>query len=71
VPLVAPEHAQAFAEIVRLAFGARRKTLRNTLRARLSAEAISAAGVDPSARPETLPVSAFAALAAAVHAGQE
>lgn len=66
-PLVPPEHAQAFAEIVRLAFGARRKTLRNTLRPRLSAAAIEAAEVDPGARPETLPVSAFAALAAATH----
>ncbi|MEX0606560.1 MAG: 16S rRNA (adenine(1518)-N(6)/adenine(1519)-N(6))-dimethyltransferase RsmA [Halofilum sp. (in: g-proteobacteria)] len=70
-PLVPPEHVDVFAEIVRLAFGARRKTLRNTLRSRLSAEAVSAAGVDPSARPESLPVSAFAALAAAAYAGRE
>ncbi len=68
---VPPDQADAFAEIVRLAFGARRKTLRNTLRARLSPTAISAAGVDPGARPETLPVSAFAALAAAAQGTTE
>lgn len=70
-PLVPPEHADTFAEIARLTFGARRKTLRNTLRARLSPAAISAAGIDPGARPETLPVSAFAALATAVHSAPE
>lgn len=63
---VAPERAGSFAEIVRLAFGARRKTLRNTLRGRLAPEAIEAAGIDPGSRPEALPVGAFAALAEAV-----
>ena len=63
-PAVPPELEPAFAGIVRAAFGARRKTLRNGLRGRLSAQRIEAAGVDPGARPETLPVSAFVALAA-------
>lgn len=63
-PAVPPELETAFGAIVRDAFSTRRKTLRNSLRARLSAAAIEAAGVDPGARPETLPVSAFAALAA-------
>ena len=62
-PAVPPELEPAFAAIVRDAFAARRKTLRNGLRGRLSAAAIEAAGVDPGARPETLSVSAFAALA--------
>lgn len=70
-PAVAPAHAAAFAQIVRLAFGARRKTLRNTLRAQLSAEAISTAGIDPQARPETLSVADFVALAEALDTGSD
>ncbi len=66
-PAVRPQHEPAFAELVRLAFGARRKTLRNTLRAKLSAEAIAAAGIDPGARPEVLSVAEFVALAEAVN----
>lgn len=65
-PAVPDEHAARFAELVRLAFGARRKTLRNALRGRLEPAAIEAAGVDPGARPDSLPVSAFARLAAVV-----
>ncbi len=53
---------QRFAEIVRLAFAQRRKTLRNSLRDALDATQIKAAGIDPSVRPETLAVAAFAAL---------
>ncbi len=63
-PLVPPELQAAFADIVRAAFSARRKTLRNGLRQLLSPERIAAAGVDPGARPQTLPVEAFVALAA-------
>lgn len=64
-----PPAAQArFAELVRAAFGARRKTLRNTLRAQLSAAAIEAAGVDPGLRPEQLTVADFVALATAPRA---
>jgi 16S rRNA (adenine1518-N6/adenine1519-N6)-dimethyltransferase len=64
-PLVPPEHERAFADLVRLAFGGRRKTLRRTLAPRLDAETIAAQGVDPGLRPERLEVAAFAALAAA------
>ncbi len=67
-PAVAPAHEAAFATLVRQAFGARRKTLRNTLRPQLSAEAIAAAGIDPGARPETLSVADFVALAEALDA---
>jgi 16S rRNA (adenine1518-N6/adenine1519-N6)-dimethyltransferase len=52
-----------FAAIVRDAFGQRRKTLRNAL-SRLCDEAtIRAAGLDPQARAEQVPVSGFVRLA--------
>ncbi len=54
---------EPFEEIVRLAFGQRRKTLRNALRTRLDAGQIQAAGVDPGARAETLAPELFWALA--------
>ena len=49
--------------LVREAFNQRRKTLRNTLKALLPAEAIEAAGVDGSKRPEQLDLAAFVRLA--------
>ncbi len=52
-----------FEQLVRQAFSQRRKTLRNALRGMLEAEAISALGIDPVARAETLSVSDFAVLA--------
>ncbi|HET6633131.1 MAG TPA: 16S rRNA (adenine(1518)-N(6)/adenine(1519)-N(6))-dimethyltransferase RsmA [Rhodanobacteraceae bacterium] len=52
--------------VVRAAFGQRRKTLGNALRPLLDAAAIRAAGIDASARAETLPPAAFVALAAAL-----
>jgi 16S rRNA (adenine1518-N6/adenine1519-N6)-dimethyltransferase len=57
-----------FDELVRLAFTQRRKTLRRILNGRIDAEGIEACGIDPRARPETLSVSEFAALAVAVDA---
>jgi 16S rRNA (adenine1518-N6/adenine1519-N6)-dimethyltransferase len=57
---------QAFARTVSAAFSQRRKTLRNALRTVLDAAEISAAGIDPGARPETLSPAQFAALAARV-----
>ncbi len=62
-PPVTVEDEQVFATLVRQAFAQRRKTLRNTLRELLDAGEISAAGVDPSARAETLTLNEFAALA--------
>jgi len=53
-----------FAEVVAAAFAQRRKTLRNSLRALLTAESFEVAGVRPDARPETLAPAQFAALAA-------
>lgn len=63
-PFPVPNPAR-FAEVVRRAFGQRRKTLRNALSGLVDAEAIRTAGCDPGARAETLPPAAFARLAAA------
>jgi 16S rRNA (adenine1518-N6/adenine1519-N6)-dimethyltransferase len=52
-----------FERLVAQAFSMRRKTLRNSLRGRLDAETIAAAGIDPGARPETLSLEQFARLA--------
>ncbi len=52
-----------FAEVVRAAFGQRRKTLRNALSSLLDEAGIRAAGCDPGARAEILPPEAFARLA--------
>jgi 16S rRNA (adenine1518-N6/adenine1519-N6)-dimethyltransferase len=52
-----------FGRVVAAAFGQRRKTLRNAVRALVDAEAMSAAGIDPSRRGETLSVQEFIAVA--------
>ena len=52
-----------FAQVVRAAFGQRRKTLRNALSGVVDATAIEAAGVRPDARAEQLSVADFASLA--------
>lgn len=70
-PLSPPraEETDAFRELVRRAFGARRKTLRNAWRGVFGwtdqelETAARAAGIDLAARGETLAVEAFAALA--------
>jgi 16S rRNA (adenine1518-N6/adenine1519-N6)-dimethyltransferase len=51
-----------FERLLAQAFSMRRKTLRNSLRALLTAEQITAAGIDPGQRPETLTLQQFAAL---------
>jgi 16S rRNA (adenine1518-N6/adenine1519-N6)-dimethyltransferase len=56
--------AAAYARVVAAAFSQRRKTLRNSLAGLLDTKRITDAGVDPQARPETLPPERFAALAA-------
>lgn len=64
--------AATFEAVVRAAFGQRRKMLRNALgellagRRRDAAAVFSEAGIDPTARAETLDVAAFARLADAV-----
>ena len=59
----------SFALVVAAAFSQRRKTLRNSLRGLVPDAAFAACGVDPGARPETLPPQAFAALAACTPPG--
>jgi 16S rRNA (adenine1518-N6/adenine1519-N6)-dimethyltransferase len=60
VGIVDPRH---FADVVRAAFGQRRKTLRNALSNICDAERIAAAGIDPQSRAEQLAVSEFVRLA--------
>lgn len=45
--------------VVRTAFNQRRKTLRNNLKPLLSADELETLGIDPSLRPEKLPLSDF------------
>lgn len=52
-----------FADVVRAAFGQRRKTLRNALSGTCDADAILAAGIDPQTRAEQLAVGDFVRLA--------
>ena len=52
----------AFRELVGLAFSQRRKTLRNALKSYLTTDDILLAGIDPSARAETLDIHAYARL---------
>ncbi|RZA16854.1 MAG: 16S rRNA (adenine(1518)-N(6)/adenine(1519)-N(6))-dimethyltransferase RsmA [Lysobacteraceae bacterium] len=52
-----------FANVVRAAFGQRRKTLRNALNGVADAAAIEAAGLRPDARAEQVEVAAFVRLA--------
>ena len=59
-----------FARIVAAAFGQRRKTLRNALAALCDATVLTAAGIDPAARGETLAVGDFVRLANALAAGR-
>jgi 16S rRNA (adenine1518-N6/adenine1519-N6)-dimethyltransferase len=68
----APEWALTpiYGEVVMAAFGQRRKTLRNALRALVSAEAMQALGIDPGARAETLAPPQFGALAQAAGAAR-
>ncbi len=60
VGIVDPRH---FADVVRAAFGQRRKTLRNALSNICDADQIAAAGIDPQIRAEQLAVSEFVRLA--------
>lgn len=52
-----------FAQVVREAFGQRRKTLRNALARTCDAATLEAAGVSPQVRAEQVPVADFIALA--------
>lgn len=62
LPHVADDPALLF-ELVKQAFGQRRKTLRNNLKGRVSAETLETIGIDPRRRPQTLSVEEFVRLA--------
>jgi 16S rRNA (adenine1518-N6/adenine1519-N6)-dimethyltransferase len=61
-PLLPTGQHQAFGDLVRQAFAQRRKTLRNNMKGLLDADAISATGIDPGQRAETLEPEDFIAL---------
>ena len=63
---VAPAHLRDLEKVTQAAFGQRRKMLRQSLKPLLGEDAIRAAGIDPTARAETLSVADFAALARAI-----
>ncbi len=60
-PAVDADPARLFT-LVRTGFGQRRKMLRRSLARLVTREAFAAAGVDPEARPEQLPLDAWARL---------
>lgn len=65
------ERRRWVADVVDVAFAQRRKTLRNTLRrvfGDVAEAALAQAGLEPSARAETVPVDGFVALADALEA---
>ncbi len=70
VPLASPRGDCRIEDLERVtaaAFGQRRKMLRQSLKRLGDADALLAeTGIDPTARAETLPVEAFAALAVAM-----
>lgn len=66
-PLVPDALAPDFDRVVREAFSKRRKTLRNSLRNVLTAEAIAGAGIDPGQRAEQISLADFLSLAQALH----
>lgn len=62
-PPVSVQDAASFAQVVQASFAQRRKTLRNNLKGLIPAETISALGIEPERRAETLSLAEFAALA--------
>jgi len=62
-----PTDPEVFAQVVALAFGQRRKTLRNALAPLADESLLRSTGIDPQARGETLSIGEFVALANAVN----
>lgn len=69
LPHVADDPALLF-ELVKLAFGQRRKTLRNNFKGRVSPETLEALGIDPVRRPQTLTVAEYVAIANRIAANE-
>jgi len=62
-PLFPVKNIEYLTTLVRQAFSQRRKTLRNALKSLLSEQKIKETGTDPSARPETISLEQYVALA--------
>lgn len=56
-----------FADLVKTAFQQRRKTIRNNLKALADDADLQAAGIDPQARPETVPPEQYVILSNLLH----
>ncbi|MGP9684427.1 16S rRNA (adenine(1518)-N(6)/adenine(1519)-N(6))-dimethyltransferase RsmA [Halomonas sp. AOP25-F1-15] len=69
LPHTADDPALLF-ELVKLAFGQRRKTLRNNFKGRVSPATLEDLGIDPVRRPQTLTVAEYAAIANRVAADE-
>jgi 16S rRNA (adenine1518-N6/adenine1519-N6)-dimethyltransferase len=67
-PLIGTDEHPIFDDVIRQAFGQRRKQLGNALRSLLSPDDFAAAGIDPSRRAEELGVDEFIALSRQIHA---
>ena len=63
---LAPANLGDLEKVTAAAFGQRRKMLRQSLKALGGEALLEKAGIDPTARPEDLPIEAFAALARAL-----
>lgn len=68
-PLAEISDLPTFERLISHLFSRRRKTLRNSLRGQLDEAGLRALGIDPQARPETLDLARFAAIANALHGG--
>jgi 16S rRNA (adenine1518-N6/adenine1519-N6)-dimethyltransferase len=66
---VAPAPLTALERITAAAFGQRRKMLRQSLKGLGGESLLEKAGIDPTARPEQLDATQFAALARSLHSG--
>ncbi|MCR4301697.1 MAG: 16S rRNA (adenine(1518)-N(6)/adenine(1519)-N(6))-dimethyltransferase RsmA [Sulfuricaulis sp.] len=65
-PPVEVKDEATLAHVVRAAFASRRKTLRNNMKGLLSGDDMTALGIDPIRRAETLSLAEFAALSNAI-----
>ncbi len=61
--LLTATDTKLLAEIVTASFNQRRKTIRNNLKKYLTSEQLESLSIDPSVRPETLPIASFVNIA--------
>ena len=65
-PKVDVTDLKQFEDVIRQAFSQRRKTIRNTLKKLITAEQLTALGIDPTIRPEQIPIEQFAQISNAI-----